>query len=175
MELRPMVGVSIARPSSGALPLEWWLQALVVVCNVLPVLLVAAVVAYVSLMAIVATGLFSLFVGGVVIAFILGYAVFCLITAGALWRRRGWARFTAISVFLLYLPLHAWAGSVNLHQPSPTPAHLRGHSVYTHPAWETRTGRATWAIYRLLPVMNAVAMAHLVLRWRQFSRSAKPN
>ena len=60
-----MVETAIHRNPSGLFPLEWRLQALVVACNALPVLVLAAGIAYVSLAAAVPTGLFSLFVGAV--------------------------------------------------------------------------------------------------------------
>jgi hypothetical protein len=116
-----------------------------------------------------------LFLGGIFVAFVLGYALFYLIIAGALWRHRSWARFAAMSVLLLYLLFFAWVASAKPREASPTPPYLRGHSVEQLPAWVRGTLVASRTINRLLPVMNAVAMAHLVLRWRQFSRSAKPN
>jgi hypothetical protein len=96
-----------------------------------------------------------------------------LVIAVALCRRRGWTRFAAISVFLLYLLLHAWAGTVKPREIAPTPAYLKGHSAYTLPAWVTGTAAVLDATSRLLPWLNTVAIAHLVLRWRQFSQSAK--
>jgi len=170
-----MRGAGIDRHGSGASPLEWRLQAIAVACNILPVLFVAIVIGIVSIVAAAPTGLFSLFVGGIIDAFILGYAGFCLTTAGALWQRRGWARFAAISVLLLFILLHVWAGSVKPQEVKPTPAYLKGHSSYMLPVWVTHTGRTAWTLYRFLPFINTAAIAHLLLRWRQFLRSAKPN
>jgi len=173
MGLRPTVGASVERQSSGASPLEWRAQALVVGCNVLPVLLFALAAALASLAAGAVTGGLFWFLGGIFVAFILGYALFYLIIVGALWLQRSWARFAAMSVLLLYILFFAWVGSAKPREASPTPPYLRGHSVEQLPAWVRGTLAASRIINRSLPVINAVAIAHLVLRWRQFSRSAK--
>jgi hypothetical protein len=99
----PMVGAVVHRQPSGVLPLEWLLQALVAAYNAVPVLLLAVLVGYVGFVVGIVTGVFGWVVGGVIAALIFGYALFCLIIAGGLWRRRGWARLAAIPVFLFYL------------------------------------------------------------------------
>jgi hypothetical protein len=162
------------RKTSEVLPPEWRLQALVAVCNAAPVLFVAAVLAYVSLVGGIVTGGILWFVGGVVVALVLSYAGFCFVIAVALCRRRAWARFAAISVFLLYLLLHAWAGTVKTLPIAPRPQYLEGQSAYILPGWVTGTGAVLLATSRLLPWLNTIAVTHLVLRWRQFSQSAKP-
>ena len=166
-----MLEIGSHRKRSEVLPPEWRLQALVSVCNAAPVLFVAAVLAYVSLVGGIVTGGILWFVGGVFVALALSYAGFCFVIAAALCQRRAWARFAAISVFLLYLLLHAW-GTVKPLAIAPRPEYLQGQSVHILPAWVTGTGAVLLATSRLLPWLNTIAVAHLVLRWRQFSQSA---
>lgn len=161
------------RKTSGVSPAEWRLQALVAVYNILPALVVALAVAFLSLAAAAPTGLFSLFIGGVIVVFILGYAGLCLVIAIALCGRKGGARFAALSVFLFYLLLHMWTATVKRPGPRPTPTYLRGHSAYFLPMWVIGTGVVVDAALRLLPWLNTLAIAHLAFRWRQFSQSAK--
>ena len=168
-----MVETAIHRNPSGLFPLEWRLQALVVACNALPVLVLAAGIAYVSLAAAVPTGLFSLFVGGFFDFLVLGYAVLCLIISNALWRRSGRARFAAIAVLVLYLLIYGWASTVKRPEPAPTPAYLKGRKpAFQVPPWVTRAAWAGNSTLHLLPLLNIVAITHLALRWRQFSKSA---
>jgi|SRR5215472_15436847 len=162
-----MVGAGIDRERSGALPLEWRLQAVVVVCNILPVLLIVAVLLSGFFYLGIVIGPVAWYVGGVLVLFVLSYAGLCLMIASALWRRSGRARFAAISVFLLYLLVHAWAGT---GKPLATrmPRNLKAEPGSPLPT-------VVVAVWRLLPLMDFLAIGHLGLRWRQFSRSAKPN
>src|SRR5579864_1887357 len=61
--------------------LEWQLQALVSGYNVLPVLTVALLIAWIAFVAGPVTGLVTWFLGAIAVAFLLAYVSFCLITA----------------------------------------------------------------------------------------------
>lgn len=170
--LLAMAEAGIQRDPSGALPLEWQLQAIVVVCNVLPVLVVAAVVAYASLAAAAVTGLLSLFVGGVFLIIILGYAGLCVAAAGGLWRRRSWGRLMALSILVLYILLHALPGPARPRPAKAAPANLNGHTTSAPPVEVFGIARGLLGTLSFLPILNAVAIAHLAVRWKQFSQAA---
>jgi hypothetical protein len=172
----PMVGDVIHRGSSEALPLEWRLQALVAACNAIPVLILAITTAVISFVGGIVTGGVLWFVGGAFVLLVLGYAIICVLIAIALWLQKRWARYAAFAFFLLYIFIYLWANSVPPREVAPGPTHLRGRSVpYTVPAPLAAAARAMLVIVHLLPIVNAAAMAHLVLRRKEFSQSAKPS
>ena len=163
----------VAIRTRGASPREWQFQALVAAYNAIPALPLAVVFAYLGLVTGVVTGGVGWFLGAVAIAFTFAYFVFCFLVSSALWRHKNWARFAAVVIFLLYLLLH-WAVSSAQHKVLSSPQPLKPPTDHTIPEWAMRIMafmRFTLHFIYLLPFANVVALAHSVVRWKQFSRS----
>lgn len=154
---------------------EWQLQALVAGCNIVPVLAVTLMIAWIAFVAGPVTGLVSWFLGGVVVAFLLAYGLFCLITGLFLWQQKGRARFAAIFILLLYLCLHYLVASYKPPPPRPSLPWLKADPNFVFPAWFVAYQHALGLLLRLsgrpLAYLNMAALAHLLVRWKQFSLS----
>jgi hypothetical protein len=158
--------------------LEWQLQALVAGYNVVPVLAVALLIAWIGFVAGPVTGLVTWFLGAIAVAFLLAYVSFCLITAVSLWQRKSRARFAAIFILLLYLCLHYLVASSKPPAAQLALPWLKPDPKFTPPAWFVACQHAVGQLLRLsgrpLTYLNIAALALLLLRWKQFSRSVRP-
>jgi len=164
-----MAEVDIRRQAVEASPLEWRLQAFVAAYNAILILVIALLVGFIGFLGGVVTGGFLLVVGGVIAVFIVGYAAFCVCIAGGFWRRRVWARRAAIPVFLLYVLLCVAISKAPRTPLRPAPSYLNSQPVHHFPAGVEETERFLRTSFALLAWVNAFAIAHLLLRWRQFS------
>jgi len=157
--------------------LEWQLQALVAAYNVVPVLVAALLSAWIGFVAGSVTGLGSWFLGAIAVAFLLAYVLFCLITAVSLWQQKSRARFAAIFILLLYLCLHYLAASSKPPQVRPPLPWLKADPNFVPPTWFVAYQHALSLLLRLsgrpLTYLNITALALLLLRWKQFSRSVR--
>lgn len=157
--------------------LEWQLQALVAGYNIVPVLAVALLVAWLAFVTGPVTGLVTWFFGAVAVAFLLAYVSFCLLTAVFLWLQKGPARFAAILIFLLYLCLHYLVASPKAPATQLAQPWLKPDPNFTSPASFVAFQHGLTLLLRLsgrlLVFINAVALVHLLLRWKQFSRSVR--
>lgn len=168
---------AIAGRTPAASPREWQFQALVAAYNAIPALPLVIIFAYLGFVSGAVTGGVGWFLGAVAIAFVMGYFVFCFLVAAALWRHKNWARFVAAFIFLLFLLLH-WGISSAQPRILPSAQSLKPPADYTIPVWAARTEaftRFTLYLAYLVPLANVVALAHSVVRWKQFSRSVAPS
>lgn len=151
---------------------EWRLQAVVAACNAVPVVLAAMLLAFVGFIALAATGGVSLFLGAVGAVMALGYAWFCVVIARGFWRRKRWPLYAAIPVLLLHIALYVWAVNTPTSTLPRKPAYLYAQPVEdTRPASTKAIAKAIGMGFDLFPWVNAMAVAHLLLRWRRFSQS----
>lgn len=164
----------VSGQTSGASPLEWQFQALVAVYNAIPTLPLALVFAYIGLVTGVVTGGVGWFLGAIAVFLTFAYLVFCIIIAIALWRHRSWARFAAIAIFVLYLLMHALLKASMPHGVPHSPQSPADHSLPSSVVRILTFMRFTLHLLYLLPFANVVALAHLLVRWKPFSRSAEP-
>ena len=161
--------------SPGAAPWECRLQSLVLFCNALPFLPTGVVMGYAFLVLGVIIGPISWVLGLFLVALILGYAGLCLVTAGGLFRQKRRARVPALIAFLFFLSLYAAGAMSKIHQTPSTPAHVPVTPTVSHlPPWLPVGARDVLVLIRLLPLINLVALAHLLLRWKAFSQSGRP-
>ncbi len=155
-------------------PLEWRMQAFVAAYNAIPMLVIAGLVGFAGIALGVVTGGFLLIVGGLIAVSIIGYAALCLYIASGFWRRRSWARWAAIPVFLLYFLLCVAIWTVPRTPPRAVPSYLNSQPVHRFPAGVEETTKFLGKSFGVLAWVNAFAIAHLVLRWRRFSQTAIP-
>jgi len=157
--------------------LEWRLQSLVAGYNVVPVLAVMLLVEWIAFVAGPVTGLVTWFLGAIAAVFLLAYVALCVITAVSLWQQKNRARFAAVLILVLYLCLYYLAVSVKSPPPRPSLPWLKADPNFVFPAWFVAFQHVVGLLLHLsgrpLAFLNATALAHLLIRWKQLSRSVR--